>query len=212
MYYSVTFQSGIVPVMQSMISVYILKSLTAMSSKNNPKLSRSFNRSSGITPNALQAIEVSIKCRVGVALIEAGPQIRLLYASTGFFRILGAGEGELAIPCSLEQIGIHPDYAADYEQILRKSVDKEGISDHIQRISRKRTDWIWRHVRVARVAYPGSRYPVLLELSTDISELIRKDRQLRESNERLRVAFRQTPHRMWEVDIDERTYNTFNID
>ena len=148
----------------------------------------------------------------GVALIEAGPQIRLLYASTGFFRILGGGEGELAIPCSLEQIGIHPDYAADYEQILRKSVDKEGISDHIQRISRKRTDWIWRHVRVARVAYPGSRYPVLLELSTDISELIRKDRQLRESNERLRVAFHQTPHRMWEVDIDERTYNTFNID
>ena len=43
-----------------------LYSLTAKSSKNRPKLSKSFIKSSGLTPRLLQAIEVSTKCRVGV--------------------------------------------------------------------------------------------------------------------------------------------------
>lgn len=153
----------------------------------------------------------------GVGLIEVGPALRLIYANQGFCQMLGTTQEELRLPCGLKEIGIHPDYEADYEQLIRKSADKEGISDHIHRISRRgsserASDWIWRHVRIARVAYPGSRYPVMLEMSTDISELIRKERQLRESNERLRVAFRQTPHMMWEVDLENRTYNTFNVD
>lgn len=148
----------------------------------------------------------------GVSLIEAGPEMKLIYASSGFYEMTGIEPDLWRLPRRLDQIGIHPDYEAEYEQFLRNASEKEGIFVHIHRISCNGKDWIWRHVKVARVPYPASRYPVILELSTDISDRIRTEQQLRESNDRLRVAFRQTPNVLWEVDIEARTYNTFNVD
>lgn len=148
----------------------------------------------------------------GVSLIEAGPELKLIYASSGFYDMTGRKPDSWRLPRRLDQIGIHPDYEAEYEQFLRNASEKEGIFVHVHRISGNGKDWIWRNVKVARVPYPASSYPVMLELSTDISDKIRTEQQLRESNDRLRVAFRQTPHILWEVDIEARTYNTFNVD
>lgn len=147
----------------------------------------------------------------GVSLIEVGPKLQIIYANPGFYQMLGIGEGSLSLPCELTKIGIHPDYETDYEQLIREGVRKEGFSEHFHRISRNGKDWVWRHVRVVKTAYPGRKYPVMLELSTDISELIQTERRLRESNERLRVAFGQTPHSLWEVDLEERTFNVYNV-
>ncbi len=147
----------------------------------------------------------------GVALLEAGPEIRVIYASSGFFRMLGITAGRLILPCSLENIGIHPDHIAEYMQVVRDTAEKKETAEHIHRISGDGRNWIWRQARVSRIAYPASEYPVVLELSTDVTDLIRTESELEESNERLRVAFGQTPHLMWEVDIEKRTYNTFNV-
>lgn len=149
---------------------------------------------------------------VGVALVEAGDAIRLLYASHGFYRMLGLPRDAWELPRDLEDIGIHPDYVADYRQFLIDSVKKDGISSHIHRISGNGKDWVWRNARVARVSYPASSAPVLLEISTDVSNVILAERKLLESSDRLRVAFRQTPHVLWEVDISAGTYNIFNVD
>lgn len=148
----------------------------------------------------------------GVSLIEVGPEIKIIYANNGFFQMTGMDMDSFHFPQPLERIGIHQDYEADYEQLLRNSIGNEGLSDHIHRISGDGKNWVWRHVRVARVAYPASPYPVMLELSTDISDIIKTERKLRESNNRLRIAFQQTPHVIWEVDIKKKIYNTFNID
>lgn len=148
----------------------------------------------------------------GVGLVEMGPQLRVIYASRGLYEMIGADKDTLRIPCELKDLGVHPDYEADYERALRTGVTREGITDHIHRISRDGKHWIWRHVRAGRIAYPGEKYPVMLVLSTDISDLIRVEQELRESNERLRVAFRQTPHVLWEVDVPARTFNIYNVD
>lgn len=148
----------------------------------------------------------------GIALLEIGPEIRVIYASCGLYRMLGRSKKSLAVPCGLKEVGIHPDYVADYEEVLRAGAGKEGAADHVHRISGNGKDWIWRHVRAVRVAYPGRKYPVMLELSTDVSELIKTERALRISNERLRVAFRQLPHILWEVDLEERTFSIYNVD
>lgn len=148
----------------------------------------------------------------GVALLEAGPEIRVIYASGGFFRMLGISPDRLILPCSLENIGIHPDHIAEYMQTVRDTAENKETAEHIHRISGDGRNWIWRQARVTRISYPGSEYPVVLELSTDVTDLIRTESELEESNERLRVAFGQTPHLMWEVDIEKKTYNTFNVD
>ena len=162
---------------------------------------------SGISVNTLMEYMDS-----GIGLLEIGTEIRLIYASHGLYQMLGRDRDSLPVPCGIREIGIHPDYEADYEEALREGAKKEGATDHIHRICVDGDKWVWRHVRAARVAYPGRENPVMLELSTDISELIRTERQLRVSNERLRVAFRQTPHVLWEVDIGGRTFNIYNVD
>lgn len=148
----------------------------------------------------------------GVCLLEIGAEIRVIYASHGFYEMLGKKPEDIRLPCDIRDIGIHPDYETDYEKALRDGIQGGGISDHIHRIRGNGAEWVWRHVRVAKVAYPGRAYPVMLELSTDISELIQKERELKESKERLRVAFRQMPHILWEVDVEKRTFNIYDVD
>ena len=148
---------------------------------------------------------------VGVNLLEIGTEIRLIYASRGFYRMARVEDDAYRLPCALKEMGIQSDCLEEYEAFLRDSVEKEGISDHVHRLSVNGTDWIWRHVRVARVAYPASKYPVVLEISTDVSNLMATERKLLETSDRLRIAFRQTPHLLWEVDISARTYNIYNV-
>lgn len=162
---------------------------------------------SGISVNTLLEYMDS-----GIGLLEIGPEIQFIYVSHGLYNMIGRDRESLPVPCSLRDIGIHPDYEPDYEEVLREGAQKDGVIDHVHRISANGKDWVWRHIRAARVAYPGRENPVMLEMSTDVSELIRTERQLRVSNERLRVAFRQTPHVLWEVDIEERTFNIYNVD
>lgn len=148
----------------------------------------------------------------GVSLLEVGPEIKVIYANQGFYHMLGIEPEKLSLPCDLDQVVIHPDYREDYIRTIREGAQKEEPSDHVHRASGDGKHWRWRHVRLTKVAYPGSLYPVMLEISTDISEVIEKDRQLQESNERLRVAFRQMPHILWEVDLGTRTFNTYNVE
>ena len=125
----------------------------------------------------------------GVGLVEMGPKIMVIYASEGLHKMIGADREHLKLPCELKKLGIHPDYEADYEQTLRDGLAGGKTADHIHRISSDGKHWVWRHARAARIDYPEDKYPVMLVLSTDISEMIRTEASLRESNERLRAAF-----------------------
>ena len=147
----------------------------------------------------------------GVCLLELQDQIQIIYANAGFYQMFGPREEPLQLPCSLDKIGIHPDYRADYERAIRDLAVSGGVASCTQCVLGNGTDKIWRHVRTVKIDYPASRYPVVLELSTDISALVETQFRLRESNERLRVAFEQTPHILWEVDIQNRTFHTYDV-
>ena len=147
----------------------------------------------------------------GVCLLEIGEDIRVLYANAGFCRMLGRKPGDFGLPCLLREIGLHPDYEAEYEDFLRRGMDKKDGIRQIQRIRHENGTWVWRQVRTVRLFYPDHPLPLMMEISTDISELIEKGKKLRESNERLRVAFEQTPHLLWEIDIKNKTARIFDV-
>lgn len=147
----------------------------------------------------------------GAALLELGSRIRILYANPGFFRMFGMDKSQMKLPCDLNKIGIFPDQEAEYERKLRSKVQKSGVIEHMHCVSTE-TGSIWRRVRAVRIAYPLSDAPVVLEMSTDISEFVESEKQLRESNERLRIAFGQTPHLLWELDLMSKTFTLFSMD
>ncbi len=146
-----------------------------------------------------------------VCLLEVGEEISLIYASPGFYQMTGYDPDAFALPCPLDRIGIHPDYILDYKKAIREGTKKTDVTRHIHRIRGKNSQWIWRQVRVVHLSHSDSTLSFMLELSTDISELMEKERQLKESNERLKIAFGQTPHVMWEVDVKKRTYGIYDI-
>lgn len=148
----------------------------------------------------------------GVCLLEVGQQIRLVYASSGFYQMLGLDEKEFDLPCTLEEMGIHSDYLAEYRQLILDSAEKGRTEKHLQRISGNGETWIWRRCKLLRLEdFPGS-LPVVMEISTDVTELLETEEQLRESNERLCVAFEQMPQVLWEIDLERRSYSRFDVD
>ena len=94
----------------------------------------------------------------GVCLLEIGPQIRIIYANPGFFRMIGAAEDSFLLPCALESAGIHPDYLADYENALRKGAREGEMSARVHRIQ-SGGRWIWRQVQAVRTNCAQSPYP-----------------------------------------------------
>lgn len=53
---------------------------------------------------------------------------------------------------------------------------------------------------------------MILEISTDVTELIETEEKLRESNERLWIAFGQTPNIFWEVDLETRDFTLYTME
>ena len=144
-----------------------------------------------------------------VCLLEVGDEINVIYASSGFYHMLGLKKDDFALPCPFKKIGLDSDDQKIYEEALRKRAENGGVVSFIQKISGNGKEWIWRRTRASRIECPDSLFPVMLEVSTDITELVEKEHELQESNERFRVAFGQTPHVMWEVDVKKRIFNSY---
>ena len=146
----------------------------------------------------------------GICLLEAADSIRIIYASPGFYDMLGLSPDTFRLPCDLKDVGIHSDYEADYERAIRERVSTSGAAEHVHRIRDTRGNLLWRHVRFSRIPCPGSRYPVLIEISRNITSSMETRRQLQESVERFQLAFGQSHSMLWEVELSSRTFRTFN--
>ena len=146
----------------------------------------------------------------GICLLEAADSIRIIYASPGFYDMLGLSPDTFRLPCDLNDVGIHSDYEADYERAIRERVSTSGAAEHVHRIRDTRGNLLWRHVRFSRIPCPGSRCPVLIEISRNITSSMETRRQLQESVERFQLAFGQSHSMLWEVELSSRTFRTFN--
>ena len=148
----------------------------------------------------------------GLSILEAGQEIRVIYANQGFFDMADSG-ASFSLPCTLKEAGIHPDYEEEYEQLIRTKADSGGTAEHVHPVSRTGKDWRWRHVKLIPLHRTRGKHPVLLmELSTDISQLMESERRLNESNERLRTVIGQKTCLVWEVDIRQRSFHVFDVD
>ena len=146
----------------------------------------------------------------GVCLLEIGPQIRIIYASSGFFRMIGSAENEFVLPCALEALRIHPDYLAEYENALRQGAQDGEMPAQAHRLQSAAGGWIWRRAQAVRTDCACSPYPVMLELSSDISETVALEESLAESQAHLLAVLDQNPHPLWQVDIAKRSVRTYN--
>ncbi len=143
----------------------------------------------------------------GVSLLEIGEQLRILYVSPSFCRIIGADPLQYTMPRYLSD-WIHPDDWPSLQSAYQSGAESGDIVEHIHRISLNGKDWAWWHVRAVRIDY-DSPLPVMLVTTTDISRFKEQEQQLEENNERLRLAFEQTSQSLWEVDIPSRTSQFF---
>lgn len=142
----------------------------------------------------------------GIRMLEMGSPIKQIYVSPNFFKTVKKNDSNDAF-----NIKIHPNDIGRYENMLKKAVDSEDELKGEYRVSLDGTNWGWRHITVVRIPYRGSSYPVILEVSYDISALKEKEIHLAESSEMLRIAFEHTTKVMWEVDIENKVYTFFNF-
>lgn len=145
----------------------------------------------------------------GVALLEMGDPIRLIYVSPSFCRLIGADLHTYSLPCLLSQV-VHPDDLQDLEQTLRRGLAQNGSADHTHRVSVDGKSWHWWRIRATQIEY-HSPHPVMLLTATDISPFKENEQALREINQRLQSAFEQTAQDMWEVNLTSRIFTLFHF-
>lgn len=146
-----------------------------------------------------------------VYLLELGEEPRLLYASPGFFALLGKRREDIALPCPLHGLGLPSDNLHDHERALREGAGKgDGVVEHAWRLLSGEGKERWIYDRALRLDNFGGKHPVLLIVSNDISALKRQEQETREAYERLRTLYAETSARLWEVDVRTRRFRLFD--
>ena len=146
----------------------------------------------------------------GIALLEMGAALRLIYVSPSFCRILGVEPGHFTLPKLLAEV-IHPDDWVDLEKTLRAGADSGALIEHTHRVSSDGEHWVWWNVRGKRIAY-NSADPVMLITTTDVSSFKEAELRQEEAVQRLQAAFDQTRRRMWEVDLNTGLFRAYGRD
>lgn len=144
----------------------------------------------------------------GVALVEIGRTLQLIYVSPSFCRLLGTALQEVSLPRPLGDF-VHPDDLIELENLLRRGAEQDDVLENIHRVAAADGRWMWWHIRAKKMEY-SSQHPIMLVTTTDISAYKEKEDRLQEANERLRIAFSQTTQVLWEVDVARRRVSVFD--
>ncbi len=137
--------------------------------------------------------------------------VYLAYASPSFYQTFHLKGEFFKLPCDLSETGIHPDDEADYRKRLSEAASTAQAFTHIHRLFKNGSDWSWHRCRCVWLKNLSEQYALLLEVSTDISDLVDTDTLLRESNERLLVALEQIPQVLWEVSLKEKIFSRYDV-
>ncbi len=143
----------------------------------------------------------------GVALLELGSIMRVIYVSPSFCHMIGVEPNDYSIPKPISEF-IHPDDIAGLKQALLEGLEKGKVVEHAHRILINNGKWAWWHIKAVKIEYNNPN-PVMLVTSMDISEFKENELRLKEKNERLQTAFEQTTQIIWEVDIENKTIDIY---
>ena len=137
-----------------------------------------------------------------IRILEVSNNIKQLYISPKFSQKLNDGN-------KLE-IQIHPHDSSRYDNMLKQAIETmEPVEDEL-RVLDNGIDWKWRWLRMIKIPYHDSEYPIILEISRDITESKKQEQYLSESGKMLKIAFENTTREMWEVDVENKVYTFFN--
>ena len=144
----------------------------------------------------------------GVALVEMGEPVRVIYVSPSWCRLVGADPKNCPVPRPLSEI-IHPDDLPALEEILRWGLREGRQVEHIHRVAvNGGSGWAWWQVRAAKVEYDNPN-PVLLVTATDVTPFKQQEDRLLAANQLLQAAMDQTSQRVWKVDLASGAFRLF---
>lgn len=142
----------------------------------------------------------------GIALLEVGEEIEIIYVNSGFCSMLMEKTEDFAYERPLEEI-VHPDDWAGFSDALRKAVHSSASITRVVRFGRE-NGWKWWNIKATHINYPGDK-PVLMMVSMDISSVKNSELQLQESNTMYEEVLGQMDSRIFEVDIPHRVFTLF---
>ena len=145
----------------------------------------------------------------GVALLDVGSEINVIYASPALYRMMGVDEAELPAPCELSVFsGTHPDDVDEYERRLRGGLACGKAVEYEHRFAWG-CGWRWCRVRAVRTPASDGR-TVMLALVRDISGARRREDRQQEEAELLRLALERGARVLWDVDVASREFRLFS--
>ncbi|HIU17424.1 MAG TPA: EAL domain-containing protein [Candidatus Avidesulfovibrio excrementigallinarum] len=145
----------------------------------------------------------------GVALLDVGDTIKVVYASPSLCRMMETDHAKRSLPCELAAFGgIHPDDIPEYERRIRDALAGGKTVEYEHRFARG-SSWQWCRARVIRTPLPNGRN-VALVLVKDISVARKREDTLIEDGELLALALERGSRVLWEVDVTSRRFRLFN--
>ncbi|MDO5134766.1 MAG: EAL domain-containing protein [Eubacteriales bacterium] len=140
----------------------------------------------------------------GVAMIEVGETMKLVYASSAFSRMLGMEGEELA---EMEGMAfVHPEERKEMEDFLRRLVfgSSEAVS-HVTRVVGHNGEVMWWRIHASRIEYHEKKSVVLITV-VDVSDLKEKVSSIQMDKSLFQVAVDQVAQGIWEVDWLSRSF------
>lgn len=161
--------------------------------------------------NAISLVKLLEYMDDGVALLELGEHLQIIYVSPSYCRICGEEYEGFKLPRMLEEL-VHPDDLPGLVAALRAGLARGETVEYDHRAYAKAQGReLWLHIRANVVEY-ALENPVMLVTISDITRSRQEREELKLANRRLQAAFDQTSLGMWEVDVAQRTLRTFATD
>lgn len=158
-------------------------------------------RLSPVTSVQLQSLMENMDGGVALALVDQS--IHIQYISPSFQRLIECSKtADLPQDCNLLSFIYPPDVSIVTQQMHRTAETGE-VMDCVYRVGKEGTQW--RHMRLARSSITAEGTATVISVVTDITEMKQKEAQLRLTEERYRIALRQTAGLVWEVDLATHT-------
>lgn len=161
--------------------------------------------------NAISLVKLLEYMDDGVALLELGEHLQIIYVSPSYCRICGEAYEGFKLPRMLGEL-VHPDDLPGLVAALRAGLARGETVEYDHRAYAKAQGReLWLHIRANVVEY-ALENPVMLVTISDITRSRQEREELKLANRRLQAAFDQTSLGMWEVDVAQRTLRTFATD
>ena len=110
-------------------------------------------------------------------------KIRPLFHNPAFYQVMGYSEEHIrSVERDTEFLGVHPEDAEELKQKIKKTVEENGVVRHTYRLwNDKKGEYSWIRLEgAAKLQGDGSK--LLYAVYTDVSEQMRLERELTQTN------------------------------